>query len=308
MKVCTVNRNLDLKRLTQLELLSSIVSLSVTALLGLATHSIWSFVAGALFSSATTTLLGHVWFPGPADHFQWDHKALRELMHFGKWVFISSALGVVATNGDRLLLAGWLDATALGNYSIALSLVSTIDSAVGRLFSDVLMPAMSEVARQAPERLSAIYFRLRRISDAAFVATAGFLFAASETIVRILFDVRYAAAGHMLQLLSFILIFSRYDLTQNAYMALGRPRYITVINIVKVSSLFVIVPSLFYLFGTQGAIAGIAFHRLPTLVLILRFNQRHGLNSIVIELMAIGLWPVGWLLGTAFTSTIQLLK
>jgi len=306
MKVCVVNRKLDLKRLTQLELLGSILSVILSALFALATHSIWSFVAGGLIAQAIGTLLSYLWFPGPADRFKWDQDALHELMHFGKWIFISSALGVVASNGDRLLLAGWLDPAMLGNYSIALNLVMTFDGAATRLFSDVLMPAMSEVTRQSPERLPALYFRLRWLSDAAFVGMAGFIFAAGEGIVRLLFDIRYAAAGPMLQVLSFILIFSRYGLTQNAYLSLGRPSYITALNLVKLGSLFILLPGLYYLFGVQGAIFGIVFHRLPPLILMFWYNQRHGLNSVLLELTALCIWPLGWLSGTAFVTILHL--
>ncbi|MHB8885741.1 MAG: oligosaccharide flippase family protein [Methylovirgula sp.] len=307
MKVCAVNRNLDLKRVTQLELFSSIVSLLVTALLGWMTHSIWSFVAGTLVGSAMTMLLSHFWFAGPTDRFQWNRKALRELLHFGKWIVISSALGIVATNGDRLLLADWFSPTALGQYSIALNLAMVLDAGASRLFSSVCMPAMSEIVRQGPDRLPALYFRMRWISDAAFVGMAGFLFAAAEWIVRFLYDARYASAGAMLQILSFALLFSRYGLTQNAYLAIGRPSYITALNFVRLVSLFIMVPGLFYLFGIRGAIAGTVFYQLPAIIVMLWFNRRHGLNSVVHELLALCVWPLGWGAGTAFVSMVRLL-
>src|SRR5262249_50326498 len=123
MKPIILNRHLDLKRVTLIELAAQIGGLLVAALLGWVTHSIWSFVAGGLVASALITLFSHVSLRGPLDRFEWDRAALRQLVHFGKWVFLSSAFGVLAMNGDRLLLGAWVDPTILGYYSIAFSIV-----------------------------------------------------------------------------------------------------------------------------------------------------------------------------------------
>jgi O-antigen/teichoic acid export membrane protein len=120
-----------------------------------------------------------------------------------------------------------------------------------------------------------------------------------------LYDERYAPAGWMLQLLSFGLLFARYGLAQNAYLALGRPSYLTAINVAKVISLFVLVPGLFHAFGIQGAIAGIAFYLLPSVLWVFWFNQRHGLNNVRLELAVLCMWPLGWLGGFALLALVH---
>jgi O-antigen/teichoic acid export membrane protein len=304
-KAVVACRNLDLKRVTLIELISQMVGLSVAIWLGWVTHSIWSFIAGSLVSSGLSTLLSHLWLDGPADRFAWDRRALYELWHFGKWVFLSSAVGVLALSGDRLLLGAWVGPAVLGYYSIAFSLATMLDGAANRLFSTVSLAALSEVARRQPERFPALYFRARWPADATFVGTAGFLFAAGEWIIRLMYDERYAPAGPMLQLLSFGLLFGRYVLTQNAYLALGRPGYVTAINVVRTISLFILVPGLFYGFGIQGAIVGIAFHMTPAVACMFWFNRWHGLNNFRLELAVLGMWPIGWVAGVALLAILH---
>jgi O-antigen/teichoic acid export membrane protein len=306
MKAVIVNRALDLKRITLIELTAQIVSLLVVVVAGWATRSIWSLVVGGLVASALVTVLSHVWLDGPVDRFAWDRMALKELMHFGKWVFLSSALSALAINGDRLLLGGWVNPAMLGYYSIASNLATMVDGAANRVFGAVSLPALSEIVRRQPERLPALYIRMRRVTDAAMVGMAGFLFAAGEWIIGLMYDPRYAPAGWMLQWLSFGLLFSRYALAQNAYLALGRPSYVTAINITKLVSLFVFVPGLFYAFGVPGAILGIALHLAPTVSFVFWLNRKHGLNDVGVELAAIGMWPIGWLMGFALVAGVQL--
>lgn len=308
MKAITANRDLNLKHIVAIEVLSQAFYLVLTVALGWATRSVWSYVLSGIAASTFTVLLGHFWLKGPRDRFGWDSEALREIRQFGKWVFISSALSSAAMNGDRLLLAGWVSSSVLGYYSIANNLSYIGEAIANRLFGSVVLPTLSQVRRDQPERLPRLYFRLRWTVDAVLVTAAGFLFATGPWIIALLYDPRYASAGWMLQWLSFALLFVRYQLAQSAYLALGRPNYITVLNVAKLVSLFGLVPLLFYAFGIPGAIIGIAVHMLPASLCTFYFNHRHGLNNLRIELAALVLWPLGWLAGSGFVALAALVR
>jgi O-antigen/teichoic acid export membrane protein len=308
MKAVTANRGLDLKRLTTIGLVTQVIGLLFTIVLGLEFRSIWSYVAGSLLSVSSQVLLTHVWLHGSRDRLAWDTEALRDLKNFGKWIFASSALGAAAMNGDRMLLAGWASPALLGNYSIASNLEGVPETLANRVFGNVVLPTLSEVKRSRPEQFQRLYFRMRWVVDSVMVCAAGFLFATGAYIVGILYDPRYAPAGWILEYLSFGLLFARYGLAQNAYIALGRPSYITTINVTRFVSLFSLVPVLFYGFGIPGAVIGIAIHMLPSTAWVFYFNRRHGLNDLRIEAAAIGFWALGWLLGHAAVKIVDVIK
>jgi O-antigen/teichoic acid export membrane protein len=308
MRVISMGRGLELGRITVIDLASVVVSLTVAIILAWATRSIWSFVVSGLVASVFGVSAAHLWLPGVKDRLAWDRQALKELMQFGKWASISSLVGVIATNGDRLLMGGWLTATSLGYYSIASNLANVVDGVGSRVFGSVSLPALSEIVRNQPDRLSEVFLRMRRGADALYVGSAGFLFATGQTIIASLYDPRYLAAGQMLQLLSFNLLFARYGLAQDAYIALGKPNYLSAINAIKLVSLFTLVPILFHLFGEQGAILGMAFYLLPTVPLIFWLNRRHGLNNFGVELLNLGMWPVGWLAGKTLIAIFEFIR
>jgi O-antigen/teichoic acid export membrane protein len=303
-KLISMSRGLDLRRVTLIELIQMACGLTIAIVFAWLTHSVWSFVASGLVGSAITTLLSRFWLPGENDSFAWDREALKELLRFGRWILLSSLIGVLAMNGDRLLLGGWVTAAVLGYYSIAINLSSVVDGIGARIFGNVSLPALGEIARKQPERFSALFSRMRLSADACYVGMAGFLFATGPGIVALLYDPRYLAAGSMLQLLSFSLLFSRYGLAQDAYLALGKPNYIAAINVTKVISIFVLVPAMYHLYGVQGAIAGISFCLLPTLPLVFWFNRKLRLNNFWLEFLMLGMWPVGWCAGKAILAVM----
>jgi O-antigen/teichoic acid export membrane protein len=307
-KLMTANRDLDMKRMTAIELMSQVGGLIVSGLLGWLTRSIWSFVIGALAAAMITTVFSHLSLRGMSNRFTWDKASVRELLGYGRWVLLSSLLFVLAANGDRLLLGAWVDATTLGIYMIALNLATMIEGAGARLFASVAMPALSELAREEPKRLSALYFRMRLPFDLAFIGCAGVLFAMGPFLVHLLYDHRYDSAGHMLQLLSFSLIFARYGLTGSAYLALGEPRYLMWIHAVKVVSIFCLTPVLYSVFGLDGALLAIAFHNAPTLPLVYWFGRKHHLNDLKFEGLVLLIWPLGYAFGLMTNHILSMLK
>jgi O-antigen/teichoic acid export membrane protein len=302
MKATVHSRDLNVRPLAFIELISLVSGLCVSTVTAYLTHSVWAFVAGGLTSTLVSTILGHVWLHGPRDRLGWNTEAFAHLKTFGKWAFLSSIALAFSMNGDRLLLGIWITPTILGYYSISASLATMVEGIGNRLFSSLCFPALSEIARKDPTLLSRHYLRMRWISDAAFVLMAGFLFSAADLVIAILYDERYASAGLMLQLLSLSLIFNRYNLAGYAYLALGRLNYASTLNWVKMISLFCLVPSLYYAFGTTGAILGVAVHRAPTMIFIYVFDRRLGLFNLPLELSVIVFWLGGWLAGTLFVG------
>lgn len=296
-KVFTTQRTLNFRRVIAIELLAQFSGLLVTAGFAYWTRSIWSFVAGTLVSAVFSVAMSHTLLPGPANRLAWDRGALRELFGYGRWVLMSSVLFVLAANGDRLMLGAWVDATTLGLYSIAFGLATMVESAATRLLSAVAMPALSEVVRNDPARLRETYFRLRLPIDLAYLGTSGLLCATGSALIHLMYDQRYAAAGPMLQVLALSLVFVRFGLSGSAYLALGEPRNLTWIHLVKLASVFVFLPIGYYGFGFQGVLVAVALYAAPTLPLIYYYNQRHGLNDAGFELRVLLAWPLGYGLG-----------
>jgi O-antigen/teichoic acid export membrane protein len=298
-KVALAHRNFDQRRIVRIDLVGQATGLVLMIAVGATTHSIWALVGGGLVASATSTVLGHVWLPGRGNRFAWDRSALHELIGFGKWIAVSSLFTVLAMNGDRLILAALVDTEVLGLFAIAALIVGAVEGGLARLFSAIALPALSEVARNEPERLRQVYYRLRVPGDTALLFAAGALFAAGELVIGVLYDPRYAAAGPMLRVLGLSLVAARYGVAYQIYLAVARPRYLAVIQIVRCVALFLLVPLLYFAAGFEAALWGIALHGLAMVPFVHFFNARLGLNDWRRELMVLAAAPLGLLCGGA---------
>lgn len=298
-KWATAYRRFEQKRIMQIELLSQLAAIAVMVVIGIATRSIWALVAGGLVATLMTTALSHAWMAGHSNRFRWEANASRELFDFGKWVFVSSFVGILAASGDRLLLGGFVDAHVLGLYAIATLIVGSIAGGMGRFFVMVYLPALGEIARNEPSKLREVYYRLRYPVDLLLLFLTGALFASGQLVIDLLYDARYAGAGGMLPVLALSLFAVRYEVANQTYLAVGMPRYMAVVNSVDCVALYSLVPLLYWLAGTQAAIWGIALHSLATLPCVFYFNGRLGLNDFRRELVVLAALPAGWLCGSA---------
>lgn len=296
-RIATAHRNLNQLPIMKIELASQFVAVAVMIGLGAATRSIWALVAGGLVGTLMSTVLSFVWLPGHRNSFRWENHALRDLFNFGKWAFISSVFTVLGANGDTLLLGGFVDAEILGYYAIAALLIGAVESGVGRIFGAILLPVLSEIARNEPARLREVYYRLRVPSDLILLFMAGVFFAAGQMLVDLLYDPRYATAGGILQVLAFALISARYGVAYQVYLAVGNPRYMAIIQIVRCVSLFTLVPFLFYYAGFPAALWGIALHGLAMVPFVHGFNAQLRLNDFRREFMVLGALPLGYVCG-----------
>jgi len=304
-KPFVAKRKLQLKRITALEAGSQISGLIVMILLAWASPTIWSLVTGSIVAIIVKVVLSHVAFKGVMNRIEWDKESFYEIFNFGKWIFVSSILGFLLAQGDRLLLANMISARELGIYSIAFFLASAAEKMLDKLRGAVFFPAFSEVVRERPEDLSEIYYKARRPVDIFVLFTAGFLFMSGESIVKFLYDERYHEAGWMLQVLSIYLVFVCYTLAGHCFLAQGRARLLSILNLIQVVTLYISLPVMFYMYGIKGAVWAIALSPFFRFIAILYFMHRYRLIKFYKEFMMAPFFVVGIIGGAFFKMLIS---
>lgn len=279
-KIVVASRRLELGRLAIMEIASQLIGIVAMIAWALVTRSIWALVAGGVVSALARIVLSNVLFPGSRNRWHWDKSAYEEIIGMGKWIFFSSILGFVLNNGDRLLLGGMLSAEMLGVYSIAFLILNAIEQGVRKLISNVCYSAINEVVRENPgssAALQAIYYRFAQPVDFALFFLAGVFFISGDAFIHLLYDFRYGDAGWILQILSFSLISIRYDLAGCCYLALGKPRLMTVLIIARLLGLYILVPVAFSIWSFPGALWALSFSFLSGAPVVFYFNSKFGI-------------------------------
>jgi len=296
-KLALARRKLELGLVTQIELASQFSALCCMLAWAWVDRSIWALVAGALVSIAVRVILSHTLLHGPKNGIAWDRECFREIIGYGKWIFLSSILGFLLASGDRLMLGGLVDAKVLGLYSIAYLMVSSIQQVVGKLIDNISFPLLSEVIRDTPDQACSKYYKLRLPVDIFLLLLTGILFFSGHVIINFLYDGRYAAAGPMLQILSVALFENRFGVTGQYYMAKGVPRVLIPLIGSRILPLYILLPLAFKYYGFDGALWVIATNSFFSIPVTYYYKKVNGILDVKRELIVLPALLVGGLIG-----------
>lgn len=301
------SRDLNQAKLVKIEIISQVAGVLLMMLLAYCYKSIWALVVGSLVTSLVHAFIVNFMVDEKRNHFHIDKSALGEIFHFGKWIFLSSVIGFLINSGDRLLLGGLVSSTELGVYSIASFIVGAVYMVISRLLANVAYPALSETARNKPDDLCRIYYKFRIPFDATVLFLAGFFLLTGQTIINILYDNRYHEAGWMLSILSLCLISLRYNLTDQCFLALGKPKLMTYLIVIRTVFMFTLLPVVFQKFGLHGAIWIIVLSNFSSFPLAIYYKKSYHLLNVKKELITLPMLVVGLLFGYVFNQLYLIL-
>ncbi|WP_425039933.1 oligosaccharide flippase family protein [Primorskyibacter sp. S187A] len=201
-KMQTANRHLQLGRVTILDMVTQIVGAVAAIVLALWLQSVWALVWSGLISMLVQLFINNRFLPGPSNRFRWEPEAGRELIHFGKWIFLATVCGFVFTQSDRIILGRLLDLELLGIYNIGFFLAAFPLLLGNMIVAKVLIPIYRETPpKAAPENYAKL--RRMRIAVTAALLLLQLAFAMSGVwLIELLYDARYVLAGPILVLIA----------------------------------------------------------------------------------------------------------
>lgn len=253
-----MHKDMKIARLSFFEIGQAALTVFVYAGAALLFPNIWAVVLGMVVMSAVTLVVSFLYMPGMRHRFIIDRESAAQLLHFGKWIYVSSVIFFFAMNFDRLYFAKQITLTQLGIYGIARNLADVVGQLALRGSSSVLYPTIAASGLEPVELRKRLLKGRRTLLLAAAVALGAFL-ALSGLIVGLLYDARYSEAGSILPILCVGVWFSILASTNDSIlMGLSRPAYPAVSNGAKLVSYLIGMPVAFHFFGFMGAIAVIA--------------------------------------------------
>lgn len=278
----SMSRHMGVRRLFILDLSSQLVALFVTVGLALIHRSVWALVGGTVASVVYRSCLSHYkrLIPGISNSFAWDRESIHSLIHFGKWILLSTAFNFFASQSDRLILGKLVSFSLLGIYGIAYS-VSDIPRVIISSFSQrVGFPFIAKMVHLPPAEFRAVFlrYRLRAMLLGAFllclmVHLGGYL-------VTRLYDQRYHAASWMVPVLGLGLWHTMmYSTTMPALLTLGKSSYQAVGNAVYCVAIVLSIPIAFHYFGMFGAVVAVAAGDLPMYFVTVIGASREGVST-----------------------------
>lgn len=280
-----MQRHMQLKTLNIFDLVCDIASTVFVLVFACFSPTVWSImvasVVAAVFRASTSYLL-----PDARNWFAWEAVYVREVLSFGKWIFLSSMLVFLANSFDKLFLAQSVPLAVFGIYAIARTISELPATLVARVSFQLVFPLISANSGEARATLrrqvGPMRLKLLLVVSVGLALTV----ALSDVAVAIIYDARYGEAGWMLALL---LIASWFAIlcTVNEYtmMGLGKPAYGVAGNIVKLLALVCLTPVGVHYLGLPGAIFAIIAGEILRYLPVLRGQFAEGLSFVRQDLL-----------------------
>ncbi|SDD24133.1 oligosaccharide flippase family protein [Ruegeria marina] len=276
-RIETAHRHLLVGRLTVLDLASQAIGIGFMVIYAELTQSVMALALGGVVSAVAKLLLTHFLLPGPVNRFRWEPAAANDLIHFGKWIFLSTALTFVISQGDRAILGRYLSIDMLGIYNIGYFLGSFPMMAGLSMIGRIMIPVYRDKP-PAEGDMNRRYLSRLRAGMSLSIGLALLLMAAiGPQLVGLLYDARYQLAGPMVTLISLAfyprLVILTYD---NVALAMGDSRsYFIVMMVRAVFQIFCIILGL-ALFGLVGGIASMAVATVASYPAVVWLARKYG--------------------------------
>jgi O-antigen/teichoic acid export membrane protein len=285
-------RHVKLDRITLLEFLRQLAGLLVTVGWACLWPSVWAFTAGATAGCLLMLVLSHLILPGPRSRFHFELEAARTQYHFGKWIFVNSALDFTARQLDVLLLGRYIAIGQLGVYGLAIKLADPLASLNQRLSRQVLFPAYSSAFRKTTSDLVRAFYRMRAVMELLHLPALGFFMTAGSGIVKLLLASSFWDAGWMFQILCVRSAMKcLFNPLSACCLAIDATRAIAASLAVRTVWVVVALPFSWRLWGLYGVVWAVALSETPVLVVLYATLFRARLLRLGREL-----WPVAMLL------------
>lgn len=256
--MATAERKLDFLRPTAVGLVGQTISIIMLVILAFYWRSVWALVVGNIVGSVATLVASHLLIRSHQHGFKFEKKAARSITNFGKWIFLTTIVTFLGGEGLRAIQAGLTTPAEFGVLAIAYTVAAIAVELPLRLTGAVGLPALSEIHRASPERVTLVLYQLRKRVLIASISVAAIIALLSEPIIRILYDMRYHAAGGYVTALilsnAVALIFSGYS---TLLLAMGKSRTQLLFNALVTFSRVIGVIVGFFIFGIYGMIIGV---------------------------------------------------
>lgn len=285
--ILTLMRRMDLGKSTLFEFSVQIFTLVCLISWAWFNPSIWALAFGVVIGAIYKMFGSHFLIPGYRNRFAWDKDAVKEILSFGKWMFMSSALMFASEQSDRLILGKLLSFQMLGVYTIAYTLANLPRQVIKQLSYKVIFPAISNQTELPRATLRAKIISQRKFLLIGCAVLLAALVTVGDLVIGTLYDDRYVQATWMMPILSAGIWFSLLFYTINpALLAIGKPLYLAQSNLARFVLIGLGLPLAYYSFDLIGAIIIIAFGDLPLYFVNLYGLWQEKLSCIVQDIQA----------------------
>ncbi len=247
---------------------STIVNFSVTVFFAFTLKSVWALVYGQLADCITgvvASYLLHRYRP----RFKLDLDKVKKLFGFGKWVFGSSILVFIFTQGDDFFVGKLLGVAALGFYQMAYRISSMPTTEITHVVSSVTYPAYSRIQDNLP-RLRNAYLKTLKLTAFLSFPIVGLIVSLSPDLTIVILGEKWMPMVPSMQVLAFYGLITSVAATAGpVFYSIGKPGIDTKNQLLQVILLMALIYPLTSKWGLLGTSLAVVITSLTVNIVVL---------------------------------------
>lgn len=305
LSLITLLRSNRSRTLSMLELAVTLFQTVTSICLALWLRSVWAIVGSMILASLFKTAASYRIADRGPHRIVGDRAIAKEFWAFSRLIMASGLLTLLIGQADKFALARLLSLAQFGLYATATTLAAAPQSIAAAFLLRILYPIYAQTFREAPERLSDVYYTAGRHMTRLYWFGGGTLIGGGPLIVKLLYDPRYLAAGTYLSLLAIatLLTFSN-KVSAGLLLAMGNTRFMLSTNMQRLAWITLVVPAAFWALGPMGIPLGFGTMECPVYIYSALTLKREGIFRLRHELVYFGLAAAGGLLAVTLSELV----
>ena len=262
----TISRHMAVRMQFFVEFSTQIVALIVTLTCAFYWRNVWALVVGNLASLLYKAAFSHSpLIPGIRNKFHWEKSDIKDILHFGKWIFLGTAFFFFASQADRLYLGRLVPLAVLGVYGIAYQISDVPRSVINAFSYRVGYPFIAKIIHLPMAEFRIQFLRYRRYVLLLGALLLSLMVVWGDVVIRKLYKPIYANdAAWMVPILAIGLWHTlMYQTTSPVLLSLGKSKYNAVGNGVFCFTMLAAIPIGFHFWGLLGAVIAVAAGDFP---------------------------------------------
>ena len=255
--IVQLRRDLDFRTEAGLHLGPAILRLIVSLAWAVVSPTAAALVAGVLCEAITKAAASHlVLARRPRITRRWRDG--RELYAFSRWMWASSILVFLITQGDDVVVGAMLGATALGIYQIAYRVSNTATTEVAHVVNQLAFPLLSRY-HDDHERFQMLFLRSLTVTSAVVLPVTVATGLLADPLVAVLLGAEWEPAVPVIRVLAIWgAVRALGAVTSPALQALGRPDAVAKYQFMQLVGIAVLIYPAIQAWGAVGAAVAVA--------------------------------------------------
>jgi O-antigen/teichoic acid export membrane protein len=248
--------------------------------------TIWALVGGRVIAEAIRCAATYWFKPLTLPKFAWDRSAVKEIVKFGKWIMLGTALTFLASQSDKLILGKLITLSLLGLYGVVYSMSDIPRQIINQFCTKVGFPFLAKFQEMPRPEYRKQFLKYRRLVLLAGAALLTFVVCIGDIFIRLVYNHRYHDAAWMVGILAVGLWHTLlYSTVSPATFALQRSHYNAFAQAVYCVTLFAALPWGFHHYGIIGVLVAVAAADLPMYFCFQYAAFREGIDTVTQDVL-----------------------